>query len=348
MMLPTGIRNAPVYFNVEANTDYVWRDVGSSGHRFYLTPEVAFPLWLGPYVEFEPSIRYSLNTQVYDDNRGNREDHIRGAYDARVRIMTNLARTYEVNWWRAKRLKHRIWPQLSYRYRGVHGDSDLRPWFEEIYIEGRINRATFSLANFLDARLENKQGDVTYRQWATFDLSQTYDIAEARRDTRRWIDREPFRPLSAELIVRPLRYLDLRGGVRWDHYDLTVADSNVSFDLSVDRAGGRKDKYKIDYIYVRDNPERLSEYDWDIQTNLEHSLNVHADVNIAFGFYVGGSLENNLGESEVISNSYWLGYQSQCWGTKFLVEMEDDEMTFMVGINLLGLGEFAAGQKFGE
>jgi len=348
MMLPTEIGKLPIFFSVESDTDYVGRHDGERGHRFSLAPEVRFPFRLGPYIEFEPSFGYTLNTEWYENDRGNGDQDFIGAYDARARIMTSLERTYEVNWWSARRLKHRIWPQLSYRYRALHSDDDDQPWFEPTYAEGNINRITFSLANLLDARLEDRKGDVTYRQWTTLDVNQSYDIAEARGRGHRWRRREPFRPLSAELMVRPFSNLDLRGGVRWDYYDLGVPDGNVSLDLSVERSGDRSDKYKIDYIYVRDDSEDLRDYDWDIQTNLEHSLNASADVNIAFGFYVGSSLESNLNESEIISNNYWLGYQSQCWGAKLLVGVEDEAMNVMVGVNLLGLGDFGTKQKFGD
>ncbi|MCP4665292.1 MAG: LPS-assembly protein LptD [Deltaproteobacteria bacterium] len=348
MMLPTGIGKLPIFFSVESDTDYVGPHDGERGHRFSLAPEVRFPFRLGPYIEFEPSFGYTLNSEWYVDDRWDEYQDIIGAYDVRARMMTGVERTYEVNWRRARRLKHRIWPQLSYRYRGLHSDDDGRPWFEATYAEGDINRITLSLANLLDARLEDKKGDVTYRQWATLDLSQSYDIAEARGRGHRWGRREPFMPLSAELIMRPFSNLDFRGGVRWDYYDLAVPDGNVSFKLSVDRAGDRKDKYKITYVYVGDDPEDLRDYDWDIQANLEHSLSASADVNVALGFYLGSSLESDLEDSEIISNSYWLGYQSQCWGAKLLVDMEDDGMSVMVGVNLLGLGDFGTEQKTGE
>ena len=48
--------------------------------------------------------------------------------------------------------------------------------------KGDLNVIRLSLENFLDARSGGKGGIVTYRQWATFDLIQGYDLAEARRD----------------------------------------------------------------------------------------------------------------------------------------------------------------------
>ena len=55
-----------------------------------------------------------------------------------------------------------------------------------------------------------------------------------------------------------------------------------------------------------------------------------------------------MGKLNPGQEDYWLGYQSQCWGAKLLVGVEDDAMRVMVGVNLLGLGDFGTKQKFGD
>jgi len=92
---------------------------------------------------------------------------------------------------------------LSYNYRVPYGQGDESPWFEPVDVDGKKNSITFSLENFFDARLENKKGQVTYRQWATFNLSQEYDIDEKRRHEDPGRKREPFSPLSADFTLRP-------------------------------------------------------------------------------------------------------------------------------------------------
>jgi hypothetical protein len=70
-------------------------------------------------------------------------------------------------------------------------------------------------------------------------------------------------------------------------------------------------------------------------------LNFEVDVNLLYGFYVGSALERDLGAGTTLSNRYWLGYNSQCWGARLVVDFEDDETTVMVGFTLLGLGKIS-------
>ena len=326
-LLPERVMNLPVYFSLESDYDYVWRDEGVKGNRLSLSPQINLPLWLGPYIEFEPMVGYTINDQWFDDNLGDGSHHSRRAFETGARMSTNLERIYDINWRNAKKLKHRIWPVLSYNYRIPYSQGDQSPWFEPVDVDGKKNSITFSLENFFDARLENRKGQVTYRQWATFSLSQEYDINEKRRHEDPEIKREPFRPLSLDFNVRPFPALDFSGSAQWDHYDHTMASGDLSLDLSVERSGDRNDTYSVEYQY--------QEYD-------QESLNFWIEVNLVYGFSVGSSLERDLDLSENISNSYWLQYWSQCWGVRLVGEIEDDDTSIMLQFHLLGLGDFRA------
>jgi hypothetical protein len=71
-------------------------------------------------------------------------------------------------------------------------------------------------------------------------------------------------------------------------------------------------------------------------------MNFWAEVNLAYGFSVGSSLQRDLDLGENISNSFWLQYKSQCWGLKLSGEMEDGDTSIMLQFHLLGLGDFRA------
>ena len=317
-----------VFFGMQSDYDYVWRDVGVKGHRMSLTPDVHVPLWLGPYVECEPSLRYTYTGQWLDDNALDVDRQALQAYTAAIRFSTNLERVYDVDWRSATSLKHRIWPVLTYEYRGDRDDNDFDPWFEPLRDESeqeRRNGITFSLDNFLDARTENDKGEVRYRQWAYMKISQHLDMYEARRDDVAGERKEPFAPLLAELSISPSPELDLRGSSQWDHYDHEIVSSDISMEVSLDRSGGRRDSYVVDYRYDRDGTE---------------SIGASALVNLAYGYSVGGTLYRDAGESETITEQVWVDYKSQCWGVRFGVDSGDDT-SVIVAFRFVGLGEFS-------
>ena len=325
-LLPEQIMNFPMFFTLGSDYDYVWRDVGQKGHRVSLNPELRFPLWLGRYMEFEPYFRYTYNAQWFDENQQNLDHYYRRAYEAGARVATSAERIYDVNFRNAKRLKHKVSPVLSYRHRVHQDENKVSPWFEPIDEKGKINQVTLSIENFLDARLESKKGEVTYRQWAFLNLSQSYDIEESRHKEPETKDK-PFEPLTALLILRPFQHIDLYSEAKWDHYDHKITFADLSLDVSVERSGQRKDTFKVDYQYEKDG---------------QKSLNFWLGVNLAHGFSVGSSLERDLGMAHTISNSYWLDYQNQCWGVRFGAERQDEDTNVIVLFRLLGLGDIKA------
>jgi hypothetical protein len=161
-------------------------------------------------------------------------------------------------------------------------------------------------------------------------VSQGYDIVEARRSEDANIEKRPFQPLSASLTIYPVSQLDLRGSLLWDHYETQITSASTSLELSVDRAGGKTDSFVLNYLYENEG---------------ERTLDFSVNLNLLYGFSVGGSMNRNLKRNYDISKDYWIGYQSQCWGLKFVVEKEDRDTSFLVVLNLLGLGEFEQGKE---
>ena len=328
----------PVFFNLETDYDYIWSDEANRGHGITLSPQVNFPFWLGPYVEFEPSFRYTYNSQWVDDNQGDKSHSNQTLYEANTRLSTNAEKFFDTSWGNATKLRHKISPSIYYTYQGYNSDGEEAPWFTPIeqddygtpwYLTFNQsernqdrNRVAFSLENFLDARMEDGKGNVAYNQWAIFRLNQGYDFQEATEDG----ENTPLTPLTAELIVTPFPTLDLRGSTGWDHYENTFTQTTLSGEFTVNRYGGRHDYYEINYQYYR--------YGENDQAN----INFRTNINLAYGFSVGGSLQRDLEVEKNISSAGWLGYQGQCWGVRLGAGKESGDTTFIVALRLVGLG----------
>jgi LPS-assembly protein len=275
-------------------------------------------------VEFQPSAGFSRATQFFEREDGTTDEQSRDAYDLQARLSTLVERTYDLEWGETRRLKHKVFPSLLYRYRGYNDVSRYRPWFETIDAEARRNVVAFSLENFLDARNENEKGDVTYRQWGTLQLIQGYDIDEANRDDQPFREKRPFEPLTGILTYYPFPSVDVEGEVQWDHYDNEIAFADTFLDFSVRRAGGRTDRYGLEYLYIRDRNE---------------SIGYNAHVNLTDSFAAGTSLHRNLNLDRSVGARYYVQYLSQCWGVRVSMDSFAGIDSFMVSFTLLGLGE---------
>jgi len=322
VILPRPLPELPLSFSLDTDYDYIWRDVGQKGHSISFTPELTYPMWLGPYLEFEPSVSFTRDTQWIDNHHDDRQS--RDAYKFQTRLSTFMERIFDLEWRKIKRIKHKITPTLSYEYR-IHKDEDrYQPWFEPIDAEGKINRVTFSIDNMLDAKKVDSKGSTTYSQLGTFSLSQGYDIDEAQRDEEPWKKKEPFEPLKGVMTFMPFPDLDIDAEAHWDHYDDDISFADLSLELEVDRSGGRKDSYEIDYVYQKDSNKSLS-----------YSLN----VNLLPRFSAGSTLKRDLDIDQNIENSYWVEYESQCWGVRMTAAKLDDVSSIMLTFRLLGLGD---------
>ena len=322
-ILPRPLANLPLFLRFDTDYDWIWRDMGLKGHRLSFSPELSYPMWFGRYLQFEPAISLTRDKQWLDDHYKDIDHRSRDAYKIQTRLSTIFEKTFDLEWKGTKMLKHKVSPALTYEFRVPKDEDRFRPWFEPIDVEGKINRITFSFDNLLDARSEDDKGGMTYTQWSTLSLSQGYDINEARRDEEPWREKNPFEPLVGILTLKPFPDLYLDAEARWDHEEDEMSFADTSFELSVKRSGGRKDRYKIDYIFVEGENE-----------NLNYSL----DVNLLYGFSAGTSIKRDLRAGREIQSSYWLEYQSQCWAVRLTTERLDSMDSIMVLFRLTGLG----------
>lgn len=328
-LLPKRLVKTPLYFGLESGYDYIWREFGTRGQQFSILPGMRLPLWLGPYLEFEPSFEYGLNAQWFTEEQGER-DRRDQAYDIGARLLTQLERTYGTDWGEVKKIKHRLWPSLRYQYRRQDDQDVVTPWFDPMEETGDLNRLVFALDNFLDARLENKEGQVRYGQWVNFQLAQGYSIEEQRDEGGPEDESRPFEPLAAALFLKPYRYLDFYGVTKWDHYDQEFAETNMALSLHIDRSGGRTDSYRIVYRNIEEG---------------DSALNYWLRVNLVYGFAAGTSLLRKTDTGHSISNKYWLEYASQCWSVLLGMEKEDSDTSVLVAFRLRGLGQFGDWQR---
>jgi LPS-assembly protein len=331
-LLPWRTPVLPMFFNFNTNYDYIWREEGIKGHSLSVNPELSYPLWLSRFLAIEPTIGYSWNSQWLDENPLGINQQSREAYRIGAKFSTVLEKIFQYNGKSIKKLKHKFYPVLRYDYRVPDDDATFSPWFDPIDTEGRVNRLSLDIENFLDARREDTEGNVSYNQWGGLRFSQGYDIDEARRDTDPSREKKPFDPLLGVLNLRPFSTLDIQTSARWDWDKSEIPSANVSFLFSGQRSGGKTDRYRLDY---------------DTRKGGDKFLNFDIDLNLAYGYSVGGGLRRNLVLTRNVSSRFYLDYQSQCWGARLSLDEIDGNKRAFVTFRLLNLGEFGGGTKIG-
>jgi len=326
-LLPGTLPVAPFFVTLDTDYDYIWREAGTRGHRGSVTPLLTYPMWLGRYLQFEPSVGYSRNAQWLDQSGREKDKEDRDAYEAQARFSTVMERIYDTHWASATKLKHKIVPSLLYNYR-VHKDlNGVQPWFEPMDANGSMNRIALALDNFLDARRDTEKEGALYEQWTRFTLIQGYRLDGTWWDKGLSGEERPFEPLVGILTLRPLSNLYLDTEVHWDHYDKNIPFADVALALGIPRSGGRTDYIGVDYEYAKEGNKGFT---------------ASAHVNLDYGFSVGGAISIDLNNNNSLSERFYVDYQSQCWGVRVISDNLEGIGSVMVQFRLLGLGPLGA------
>jgi hypothetical protein len=144
------------------------------------------------------------------------------------------------------------------------------------------------------------------------------------------MERQPLGPLQAKVSLTPYPAIDLSATANWDHYEREMKSGSGSLDLTIERSGGRQDLYRVDLAYAKETTR---------------NLNYEAEINLLFGFSVGVKRKRDLIIKYDIENSYWVDYQSQCWGLRLVYEELEADERVMLFFRLLGVGEAPAFRK---
>jgi LPS-assembly protein len=323
-LLPKKVPGLPVFFSMESDYASIYRETGFRGERLALAPLISYPLWPIPYLEIVPSVKYLMTTQWIEEPQGERTEQTKDAYELGLGLSTILERIFDVQMGAVKRVKHKLQPTLSYTLRPYPDQGKLSPWFEPVDTLDRLNSIALSLENYLDVRREDKKGNPSYAQSANLTLTQSYDLDEVREDKPSGEQRRPYGPLIAGLSLTPYPALDLSASAYYDHYERHLTSGSLGLDLAVDRSGGRKDSYSIDYVYSRDSIKQI---------------NYELAINLLYRISVGAERRRDLLENHDIEDTYWIEYQSQCWGVRLLYEHLDEESRVMLAFSLLGFGK---------
>jgi LPS-assembly protein len=326
-LLPGTLPIAPLFMALNTDYDYIWRGTGPRGQQASVTPLLTYPMWMSRYLQFEPSISYTGRAQWLSQSDTGKADQYLDAYDAQARFSTVLERVYDTNWASAAKLMHKFVPSLIYDYRVYHQPNTLQPWFDPLAAAGSANRIALVLDNFLDARKDTEKQGALYEQWTRFTLIQGYRLDGTYWDNGLSGEKRPFEPLIGILTLRPSSIVYLDTEVQYDYYEKDVPFADVSLALSIPRSGGRVDSIGVDYQFAR---------------NGNQGLGGSANINLAYGFSVGGGLSRDISAGSSLAKSLYVDYQSQCWGVRVISDNVSGVGSFMVQFRLLGIGQIGS------
>jgi LPS-assembly protein len=164
-----------------------------------------------------------------------------------------------------------------------------------------------------------------YISFLRLKLEQGFDINKQNDD-----DPEPFSPIKAELDLTPGRYVGIDSDAQWSTY----GDGMVRFNTAVSLWNDRQDKLWMEYRSTKE----LKDDTGAITTEGIRSIRLGALLHVSQHWSINGAYERNIFENKDIETSFGIGYRSQCWNMDLEMKIEDDNKSYQVKFDLLGLG----------
>jgi LPS-assembly protein len=200
------------------------------------------------------------------------------------------------------------------------------------------------LTNALLARLNEKGGGKSYREFLRFKLSQTYDFKEAKSgDTIPPADKKPFSDIDIELDVKPFQYLSFLARNKYDvdsgewkksSYDLHISDwRGDSVTL-----GYRNIKSVTNEIMPSGSSAPFAPYNQYTQVPLEE-INLSLKAVLTKNLSLIHVYRINELDNQTIEKTYGLIYSKQCWTVDVRYTETHDDKRYIVALTLYGLGK---------
>lgn len=319
--------NTPLYFDLNSQYQYFYRQQGARSHRADLYPRVYLPIQFRNYFSLEPSmgLRETVWQAENDPAVDGKHPLTRQLYDFTLDFFSEVYKIYNFESETVDRLKHSLRPQIVYTYI-PNFRQDQYPSFDNIDRIGETNSISYSVTNLMVTRtrhsagaddLQNEPKPVyTYRQIGRLQLGQTFDINKVKSS-----DPRPFSDIGAQLELQASSYWSLQADTTWSPYTYRFPTRNIALQL----ADHRGDTLSLEYRYSQNTNDSIRA---DLKLQITSRLSAFSDY------------EHNLLIDKMIDMNVGFIYKSQCWTLRvgYGEEGEFRSRKFAFLIVLHGLG----------
>jgi len=318
------IKDYPVHITLGGDDKYVYTEDGKSGNVLHINPNVRASVPIFENFTFSPVAEYDIG--IWSETLGNDlndEKKITNGYHLSSTLSTMLHRIYSFNHWGIDSFRHIVIPsvELSYYHYKV---GDLKyPWFDQTQLLDMGKALLFRMENSFTGKVSNAP---SYRRIASLVVEQGLILDPGTESSGKKGD---LSPLSLGLVFEPVRPLEVKGDLRWDHQASEIESSSLSANIPFKVFGTKENVVSLTYVSELEKVKTIS---FDLSMNLP------------YGIIFGSSLNRDMRANEAVNSSYYLGYKHQCYGLKFVLDTSRGSTQWGLFVELLGIGQF--GGKF--
>jgi len=317
------ILNTPLHISSESSFVYFLRKEGVTGQRLDVKPRLSVPMSPGGF-DITPSVAPRATFYQIDNEPGvGYKD--RYTYEISVNAATTFVRVFNPDEPGAQPFRHIIRPRLTYTYMPEVKQDDL-PQFDSVDNIVSQNAFTYSLVSVLTGKESAVGAARAERDYAYFDLRQSYDIDEASRKIDPVVagdKKRPFSDIRAEMILAPAAWADFSALAEYDVYE----DRFDRYNTSLSARDKRGDSMNISYRYLRAEATEYMEGSARVRVIRPVDLTYRK----RYSFDAGRALET----------AYGVEYTHQCWNASLTYTERLEEKAVFLTFSLKGLGKIA-------
>jgi len=319
--------------------DYVnyWRHEGLGGHRLKVEPRLRTTLPLGGWLEGSVSAAGSETLYSVSDHGDrnpawpNDDFQHRTMWSFEGSLASSLMRRFNGVWGEDVSLNHLVHPEINYTYVPAKDQADL-PDFDE---QDRIlekNWLHYRVANLLQMIGKKKEIPLS-RRFAYFNVEQTFDLGEERRQLLPGEVRRPFSDAHFELDWYPIDPFRVNYETTLSMYGQGV----TMYQLTLGWRGSPRGTLAANYRYTL-NTARKEPYFYMQETDSAHTLNLSAGYGITDQFRIRGDISHSFTQGRTRETRLALLYAPGCWAveTTYTHTVNDNRIAILFSLSGLG------------
>lgn len=323
----TRLFHTPFYYHFDFDYKDYWREQATKEHRIKMVPGLSLPVNLFNWGDLvftsalEDVVYVAYGEEITGDRPNDTSNKLR--YRLQADLSKTFARNYQFS--RHSLWRHSIRPRIQYLYT-PHKVDDNIPQIDMQDYYNELNSIRFSMLTFLSNKGDLGHGHFSYSDLVRMKIVQDYNFKKV--PTLLLTHDMPDRSLSdlyGEVDFKPFRNFYFRYDTTYNFYGDGFRTHNVRWHYT----GYLGSTLDLDYRYHKVTD--INELNYYMRAVLTRAW--------SFLFHIKQDFENH----SQIDSRYGIRYQSSCWAVEGKIKTDSDDTSFLVNVELLGIGGWAKG-----
>jgi len=304
--------DTPLFYQIDASYDNLWRESGLKGHRITVFPKISLPKNFNGWLKFNPEIGFKGIS--YLDLNNNRNFDKEGIFPSiKAELSTNFIKIFNFENKNIKKIKHTIEPGLLYEYQ-LENDQEEIPHFDtsNFDIQDRFykrNVLSYYVKNRFTALYTDMTNTLAEKEIGYIMLGQSVNFSEPKgglyyKEDKIYYKGDPdedFSDIFGEVRLSLLTALYFKSKAVYDPYNNNL-------------------RYYSALLNWRNNTKEYLKLEYQYAINSYETVDIQGKLKIYKPLYVFFDARYDMLENDDMDTEFGIDLEFGCWGTRISIE----------------------------